>query len=385
MLQLGILMPRSTLYPSLGLDILSGLKQHLQQLNIFNDVIIVTDNIGFGVNEPEIYTKAEKMILVDDVDVVIVIADIRITEMLHPLFAASNKIMLVVNMGANFPDSWQPDSTTITHSLNFCFHAWLTGALAANTENKNAANVLSYYDAGYRQCYCMLNSNQTNGGVPAFNHITHLKIDEFTLQPLKQFLQENIETKTLLCQFAAEQAEKFYEEIESLQKEFQLDLFLSPMMFEESMINKISNKINIQSAHGYIPWHSTLSNKENILFNETIKTALKKEANYFTLLGWETGLIISAIYKLHKLDNNNAEEIIKNLTQIKFDSPRGFFKIDEASHHSYGSAYLASYKNSFDISLKNEKENIEAAWAKFKAETNIDADGSGWKNTYLCI
>lgn len=60
MLSIGILTPRSTLYPALTFDILNGLKTSLAHSNISNDITLVTENIGFGTDEAEIYTKAEK-------------------------------------------------------------------------------------------------------------------------------------------------------------------------------------------------------------------------------------------------------------------------------------------------------------------------------------
>lgn len=131
MLRIGLLLPCSTLFPSLGLDFNNGIKEFLKSYVINDDVSFIMDNIGFGINEQEVYTKAEKMLLQDDVDVLILFADSRIAELLQPLFTACHKILLVVNFGANFPENWTPAPTTITHSLNFCWHARLTGQLAA--------------------------------------------------------------------------------------------------------------------------------------------------------------------------------------------------------------------------------------------------------------
>jgi branched-chain amino acid transport system substrate-binding protein len=385
MLHVGILMPRSTLIPALGLDILNGIKQHLKTHHLFDDIRFTTDNIGFGVSEQEIYTKAEAFILMSDVDMVIAIADVRMTEMLHPLFAASNKILLVLNFGANFPDSWQAPSTTICHSLNFSFHSWLTGALAAGKENKNAVNVLSYYDAGYRQGYSMMMGHQNNAGVPTYNHVTHLKLEEFTLKPLEQFLKQNTDTKTLLCLFAAEQAEKFYIEIVPLQQALKLNLFVCPMMLDETLKEVLPPNLNVQSTQGYVPWHSSLVNEENTLFKETIKKATNKTANYFSLLGWEAGIIIAEVFSKKAAGNNAAADIVTSLTNTIFKSPRGIFKIDATSHQSFGSAYLASCKNNIDIHIENELENIDEAWATFKTKMHVEGEGAGWKNTYLCI
>lgn len=385
MLRLGILMPRSTLFPSFGLDILNGLKLLFKQKNIFTDTVFISDNIGFGIDEQEIYTKAEKMLLTDDADVVILIAETRITEMLQPLFTACNKILLTVNMGATLPENWVPQPTSISHTLNFCMHAALTGKLAAEEPGRQVANVTSYYDGGYTQCFCMLNSNQQNGGIPVYNHVTHLRLDQFTLAPLINVLEENKELKTLLCLFAGEQAERFYQEIPAIQKKFDLDLFVSPMMFDESLKAALPPAFQIDKVKGFVPWHQCLDNEANRLFNELHSGATNKPANYFSLLGWETGLIIEQINAEKNAGNSNAHAIVKALFKTTFISPRGSFTIDEESHFSYGSTHLAACKNNWEVAIEKSIENTGDYWRGFKQQSLPEGQSSGWKNTYLCI
>ncbi len=385
MLRLGILMPRSTLFPSFGLDILNGLKILLKHKNIFDDIVFISDNIGFGTDEQEIYTKAEKMLLADDADVVILIGEARNTEMLHPLFTACNKILLTVNLGATVPENWLPQPTTLTHSLNFCMHASLTGKLAAEPPGRPVANVTSYYDGGYTQCFCMLNQNQQNGGIPLFNHVTHLRLDQFTLEPLVNMLEQSSELKTLLCLFSGEQAERFYEEIPAIQKRFGLQLFVSPMMLEESLKTALKESFHIGGVTGFVPWHASLNNDANHLFKEIYSGATHKNTNYFSLLGWETGLIIEKIIAEKNIGNNDATAILKALLKINFISPRGSFKIDEHSHFSYGSTHLATCKNNGEVVIGKSEEEAKGYWEVFKQQSIPQGQSSGWKNTYLCI
>jgi branched-chain amino acid transport system substrate-binding protein len=390
MLRTGILLPRSTLFPSLGLDILNGIKNYLKKHKLSDDVKLITDNIGFGVNEQEVYAKTEKMLLQEDVDIVVLCADTKITEMLQPLFTASNKILLAVNFGANFPESWQPAPTTITHSLNFCLHARFTGMLAANENNKQAANVVSYFDGGYRQCYSMLQSHQENGGEPVFNYITAHKAAEFTLAPLAEFLEQNSKVNTLLCLFAGDMAEMFYREVSPLQKKYKLNLYVSPMMMEASLIDGLGDAFSIENVKGFIPWHAALNNPANNIFKETVSSA-GHVANYFSLLGWETGMLLNEILRLNNAGNINAKTIVKSLTETSFDSPRGWMKIDAATQYSYGPSYLATFKKNMpagsggEISIGDEKENIDAAWTAFTNEKLPPGESSSWRNTYLCI
>ncbi len=385
MLRIGILLPRSTLFPSLGLDILNGLKEQLKQQQVFDDIKLVTDNIGFGIEEQEIYTKAEKMLLQDDADVVILCADTGITEMLQPLFTATNKILLVVNFGANFPQNWEPAPTSIIHSLNFCQHAGITGKLAAEeNENKEAVNVISYYDGGYRQCYCMLTAHQSAGGVPAFNYITSIRLDDFTLEPLAVFIRERPDIKNLLCLFSGDHAERFYNEIAPLQKEFDLCLYVSPMLLEPSLIQSRGETLSTGEVKGYIPWHASLDNEGNNEFLKLFSGAAGRQANYFSVLGWEAGSIVAEIYRQHGPGNSNATDVIASLTRITFKSPRGWLKIDPATLHSYGPSYLARCRNNMDITIESEA-NSEEEWRSFASQKTLKGEASGWRNTYLCI
>jgi hypothetical protein len=66
-------------------------------------------------------------------------------------------------------------------------------------------------------------------------------------------------------------------------------------------------------------------------------------------------------------------------------------KIDAATQYSYGPSYLASCKNNlsagpgWEVSVGEEKENIDAAWTAFTNEKLPPGESSSWRNTYLCI
>jgi branched-chain amino acid transport system substrate-binding protein len=385
MLRVGVLMPRSTLYPAIGLDILNGLKTSLQYLGIKDAISFFTENIGFGTNEAEVYAKTEKLILQEDAAVVIACVDARMTELLQPLFTASNKILVVVNFGANLPDSWQTAPTTVIHSLNFAMHTRLTGILAAQQEHKKTINAISYYDGGYTSCYCMLNANQQSGGEPVFNHVTSFKEALFTLAPLEEFVQANTDVKSMLCLFAGDLATLFYRQIAALQQQFDLQLYVSPMMMDESLRDTLGAEFTIQQVKGYIPWLSSFSNEYNQVFCDTYTKTNGKAANLFSLLGWDTGLLLQPILQQQQSGMGNAAQIVQTLIGQSYNSPRGWLKIDPANHYTYGPAYLAHCSNQFELRVEKELENMEAVWADFTKEELPPGEMSSWRNTYLCI
>lgn len=386
MLRIGILTPRSTLYPTMGFDILNGLKAGFGQFNL-SDITLITENIGFGTDEPEIYTKAEKLILSDNADVVIACCDSRMAAMLQPLFAAAGKLLLVTNMGANLPEEWQAHPTTITHSLNFCFNTSLTGALAA--ANGKGALATSYYDAGYNQVYTILTRFQQKGGAILYNHVTHLKNENFTLEPLQQFMSSENGTPNLLCLFCADMAELFYKGIAELQQSQAANLFVSPMMLEEALASDLKQQVLLTNVQGYTPWLSTLTNAHNQAFVAAYHAAHNKRPNLFAVLGWDTALLLDQFAKASAVNNNNTAAAIKAMgAAAALPSPRGWIKLDPTTNHVYGPAYLVKASSYFDLTIdENSNLDIDAEWKSFKEEVMLPSAeaSSAWRNTYLCI
>jgi hypothetical protein len=77
--------------------------------------------------------------------------------------------------------------------------------------------------------------NHLAGGIPQFNHITHLKLNEFTLSPIHSFLDQHPDINSMLCLFSGEQAVRFYEEVLESVKTHPINLFVSPMMLEPAL------------------------------------------------------------------------------------------------------------------------------------------------------
>lgn len=386
MLRIGVLLPRSTLFPAFGLDILNGIKSCLRNNDLSDHVKLLTDNIGFGIEEAEIYSKAEKFLLQEDADIVIVVADLNIAELLEPLFTTSNKILLMVNTGAGIPDKWQPSPTTIVHSLNLSFHTRLTGKLAAReNENKKGAYALSYYDAGYRQAYSMMNSHQQNGGEPMYTHVTHLRAEQFTLAPLEEFLTLNEDVKTLLCLFTAEMADQFYAAIVPIREKLQLHLYASPMLLEAYPLSADGQPAEAPPMKGYTCWLPELENEENTSFKTNFKKTANKEATLFGMLGWEAGLIIKEIRNQYLQSNTNAAEVVPALCSFTVNSPRGWMKMDPVTYHTFSPSYLVTWPANGKTKEVKELLTTENEWQEFTAEQFPEGTSSGWRNTYLCI
>ena len=191
MSDIGIMLPGSTLYPSIGVDFLLGIRSCLSFYQV-TGVNLHTFPIQYGLQEQDIYIQAEKFLFIHNADVVIVYADHRLAKVLSPLFAAAGKLLIITNTGANYTPHAGSASHTLFHSLNHSLYAYMTGKSASQVQGGNSAILAtSYYDGGYQHSHAMLNGFTTAGGAIAHHFVSHFKKETFNINPLIAFVQNN--------------------------------------------------------------------------------------------------------------------------------------------------------------------------------------------------
>lgn len=381
MIKVGVLLPRSTLYPLAGVDFLQGIKNCLWQKKSAAQIEIVTANIGFGLNESEIYQQAENLILTQNADAVVIYANSKMAGMLAPLFDATQRLLIMTEMGANYPGNKPGSGNVIFHSLNDSLYAYLTGRLAASEGVKNAILATSFYDGGYLHCHAMVNAYVNQGGNMAYNFVSHYQKEEFTLDPLYRFLESYKDADGLLCLFSGEMAVSFYEQFRQAKNNLPA-CYLSGMMMDEALGRQIGAKTDISVMKGYTGWVSSLPNDNNKMFIDYYRSETKTIPNLFSLQGWETGLLLCGLNDA--LQDNNITAALTEMKQVVFESPRGWMKIDEQFGCTYGPAYELSVSNGFDLRVIDTIESTDN-FLHDMIQQMPDGLVSNWRNTYLCI
>ncbi len=382
MFKIGILLPRSTVYPLIGYDFLDGFKTYLIEFGLNDKVEVTTENIGFGLDEAEVYSKNEELILKNNADIVIAFIDGRYAEMLQPLYFATGKILILVNMGAYYPDIVTTNSNVIFLNYSIAFNSMLTGKLAASENKLKAIMATSFYDGGYLPGHAMINRYLQLGGALVSNFVSHFKPSNFDITPIKNVIETSPETQTLLCLYSGDVSPLFYKEISLLQKTKELHLYVSPMMLDETLKTILGDEFTINNAKGYTAWYSQLDNQQNTLFKEKFEQQTNRQVGIFSLLGWEAGMLLQQI-NIMKEDGKKSTEIIANLTGQVLQSPRGWLKLDKNTNETYGPSYLITVQDNFDLSVKKCFENVEEDRTTFIAN-KPEGGSSGWRNTYLC-
>ncbi|WP_163398862.1 ABC transporter substrate-binding protein [Flavobacterium fluviatile] len=379
---IGILLARSTFYHTIGFDLYEGLRQRLKQLGR-SDIKIVTENIGFGADKQQCYRSAEKLLLEENVSLVIAYIGHRTAQLLRPLFLSANKMLIVLDAGANLPQEWSASPNIFYHSLHNSLGAWLAAKQAVKDGYKNGGMVTGYYDGGYLQTFSISKGFEGAGGKICFNHATGYKKEDFTMLPLKSFLKE-FDNTALLTLFSGDYMQWNFEEIrETINKN--TPIYLSPFGFEETMLETAIHPNT--KTKGVAAWAKSIKNDENSLFIETIES-IGRTPNLFSLLSWESAQIALKVLDLLNANNNNILLTAQDLYTFEFDSPRGKIKFHAETNTSIGQLYNAEIIASNDgkCQVRIDEAIIDTA-EEFETMTQLELDNisSAWHNSYTCI
>ena len=378
-MNIGILYPRSGAHPELMVDYMDGIKTALKQHGLDKKVQLFSESIGFGGSEKEVYEKAEKLILLEKVDILVAYVDLRVAPFLTPLLTREDKLLVIVNPGANHPEGWVLQEGAIYLTLQHAFHSWLSGSLAEKMENKNGIYATTFYDCGYIHGASMLRAFTEAGGTIMFNYINNQPYDKFDIDQLAAFLGTTNDTTNLFCVMDALPASLFYKLLNELPNADKLNLFVSPMMLEEAALKDAGDGFKFL-IDGYLPWIFSQENDANKAFAAFYNEQVKHDPSIFSLLGWETGLVLKEIIQT---GTTGRKKIIDDLATIKIGSPRGTLKFDASTNQFIAPVHKCSLKNGSSKLKTVWLEDIDAAWKTFTELPN-EGTSSGWSNTYLC-
>jgi len=378
-MKIGILFPISGAHPGIGLDLMDGLNSYLKLKQHTATVSFQRESVGFGASEKDVCLKAEKLLIADDVDILIAYVDEKVLHIIYPLVQATGKLMIVVNPGANYPISWVPQPTVIRLNLQHAFLCWLSGALAASSGNGSAALATTYYDCGYLHAAAMVKHFLQQGGNMMYNYINNQPYnDSFDINNLTGFLAANPDCENLLCVFDELPASLFTKLLNKYPAASSLHLFASPMMLQQQSAIDIENR-STYSIEGYLPWQPELQNDANHLFQKTST----RPVTIFSLLGWETAMILNEIIEHLQDYAANGDKAVAHLTSTVLNGPRGELKLDPETLIYMAPAIKYQLKAGSSIPETTYLTNLEKEWKSFTAEPTEGAV-TGWLNTYLC-
>lgn len=373
-----LLLPRSVLYPAISFDIMDGVRAALQQHDI-TDAQFTTVNIGVAAKEEDVYSHCEQA-LMDGAETVIAYINPQTAEFIHPLFENSGKLLLVLDSGFHFPSP----GTRLKHAFfltldgNLCCR--IATRLAAAEGARKAAFTCSFFDAGFRSGYSFHSAIAEQGGSITFNHVTALKRQDFTIDPLVRHMQDG-SADTILASFCGDMAEDFLRESAASGILRDYRVVGSSFMAEELWLDKFPYpEGGFMTA---VPWGRDLDLPANKLFRQALPKPGK--ANVFSLLGWNAGLLLAVI-----AHNQDATDIIEQLEQHTWDTPRGKMHMDKATHYAIAPVYQAHVvpgeQGNCRLQLGDAVSFANEERSKLQHDIDhFEGSHNSWFNAYPCL
>jgi branched-chain amino acid transport system substrate-binding protein len=382
MITIGLLLPRSTYYTGISFDIFEGMKASLEA-HQRDKYRIVTENIGFGTDKQQCYRGAEQLLMHHDAKIVFAYVSHRIAQILRPLFTAANRLLIVLDSGANLPQEWPSSSNIFYHSLHNGLGSMLSAKMAAKDGFKLAGITTGYYDGGYLHTFAAYSGFSKAGGEICFNHATGYTREDFSMKPLGEKLEEN-PGSAVIALFSGDYVQWFFQELNRELPGKNLPVYLSPFALEESMLDDA--EFIGSHTKGIAAWSKKIPSETNQTFIQTMEH-VGRTANLFSLLGWEAGLIVHSLTE-KEVNLNNARETAEQLKRLQFMSPRGKVSFQASTNYSHAPLYKVHLEagNSNQCELVID-EIIEDSLSDFEELISLPLDNavSGWFNSYTCI
>lgn len=332
---------------------------------------IVSAGIGVAAKHEEIYAHCEQFLL-SGTDIIVGYMNPLAAEFIHPLFESSGKTLIVLDSGYHFPKfSKLPNAWFISLQGSLCTRVIVQKAIEDGF--RNFAFSCSFYDAGYRPSYVYAAAVEEKGGSIVFNHITSLRRSDFTLEPLKEFLNKE-EGTAVLASFCGDMAEDFFTESSGMVGSGKV--YGTGFTSDETWLNKISYPGYDWSTA--VAWSGELQIPENKVFISTMNRIKEGKANLFSLLGWEAAQFIG-------FDNTS-------FNGMTINSPRGTVAINPENGFTKSVVYYATVSkdeitgncllSNLQVASVTESER-EGLKNNIQSLQNMEANT--WLNAYACL
>lgn len=172
-LTIGLLVPRSNLYPALGASLLLGARRYLADAGgqiAGRPVRLQTAPLGIGA---EAAVSAIDAALAAGADAVAGVVSPEFAAQLDPVLQHHGTLFFALDAGANLPRLHQQSARIVSSSLGVWQSAYALGAWAAAHVGRRAAMALSFYESGYDAPYAFQLGFEHAGGQVVASAVTH--------------------------------------------------------------------------------------------------------------------------------------------------------------------------------------------------------------------
>lgn len=375
-LKVGVMLPRSDMYPTLAKDFLNGLKLAYQlgeQQNTYPNILIEGIGNATGAN---LLAIAEKLILQEDVDLVISFCSYYNLSEFVRVFESYKKPLIHIDLGGNVLKADHVNPYVIHHTLNLWHSCYLAGVYAANSNGKRAALTTSYYDGGYNLAESFVKGFTDSGGEIVFNYVSPMDYKSETFDDMLEGLQSTM-PEVVFSLFSFKEGNKVRDLLAHSELNGKTTFIAAPLLTEDTLRHTQKSLDNLLSIAS---WAFEDEIEQMQSFNKGYQNAYEVSPNLISLMAYEVGLLLTHFMSE---TGNIPNRIGDAVAFLLLDTPRG-----EITYNDYNESQVThNYVRKF-ISSKEGCKNELLATIDAKCENELyeyfkDHPFSGWHNPYI--
>lgn len=365
---IGILVPRSDIFPTLPQHIVKGIKLAFENEGI--DAQFIICDIGKGVVPDLVMAKANELIM-QDVDITIAYAGKKVLDALKALFKTSKKPLMLMGMGPNITREEELGEAPYIASNSFdLWHScYLLGDYAAKKIGKQGIASIGLFEGGYQLLPTFNEGMVQNGGTVVATHITK-QLDEIDFTGDLNNMINSTPADYLVEFFSGIDSPRFYNLCvkSGISKELPI---ITPSIGIEPFA-----EYNKRLVHG-LSWQPFVKNAANEQMITSFTQKHNEEPSAYVALAYETALWIVEGVKAC-VGKFNIATYCEAIAMASFHSPRGGFTVNSEKNTNQPFPTIivdGETVVSYSIAAEQEKELVESFSSRVHA---------GWFNPFPC-
>ncbi|WP_298314141.1 ABC transporter substrate-binding protein [uncultured Aquimarina sp.] len=366
--KIGVLLPQSNAHPTMGKSFLNGLRLATDSLHL--DLVI--ESIGSGADQKQLLNSFQKLCYQENVALTTGILGHNGFKELAEFASQNQEAILAANFGSKRPIKLP--AGVFLNSLGLYDSLQQLVDFLLQSKKYNIATSTCYYEAGYGFIEALDDVISQNDYASFAGHfITPLHPSENESELMDSYFSK-IKPDAIVAFhngiFAKEHA-SYLDQNKLYEKH---NTYTLPFSAEDSLLEEFSNvfkKVKTVSS-----WYPELDNNTNKLFIKNYQKLYHKNPDFFALLGYENGLVITSALLGGPNNLNNT------IQTLNIQGPRGEISFDDTFKKTNFNHYIWETSK---INLSQFQRNIYKKLNKNIINSlEITENNPGWFNTYLC-
>lgn len=371
--RVGLLLPSQ--YAGVRAQVLDGFRFYAKTAAV-RQIELVVQEVGLGLYDA--YRGAVSLLDQEQPDLLFGLINPALVPSFYELLEERQKALLVADLGANLPDLSKDSPYVSLHSLGAWQAHFALGARLGGQASARAVLVSSFYDSGYDGVYAFRHGFEQAGGEVVASLVSHRPIDpDDHLAALMEQIS-SLQPDLVYLVASGRDAEQFNQAYYEAGLAGRIPLASASYHLGSQPVAGLADISTIG------PWSQSLTSAENQAFMAGFEAETGRQADLFSLLGYEAALLIDASLVEAGGLLQKSSDFQAAFQKVRVTSPRGELAFEPLSGSMQGPLYVGNIRQQ-SSGLYYDLQTALAFPSGLSGLVNQVNAGirSGWSNPYL--